>query len=316
LRRRVLVTGAGGFVGLHLARAFRADGGEVHAVVRPGGSRWRLGALAAEAEVHEADLVERAAVETLVARVRPELVVHAAARSAYAPRDLAAALAGSATATANLLGALRGTGARFLLAGSATVYGPGAALRRECDPLRPSTLRGTEKACAALLLAEAARGDGIDAGELRLFAVYGPWEAPDRLVPSAVRAALDGAPLPLTGAGVARDFVFAGDVAGAFLAAARLGEPLAGRVWNVGSGVATTNEEVVAAIEAAVGRPIARRPGAHPGGANDLGLLADPARAARELSWRATTPLASGLAATAAFWRERSAGAAEPEAAP
>jgi nucleoside-diphosphate-sugar epimerase len=304
----VLVTGAAGFVGIRLAQAFRAEGARVHAIVRPQGSRWRLAALARDAEVHEVDLRDRQAAQEIVARLRPAVLVHAAVRHAYLPRDVSEAVAASSHATAHFLAALGDQpAARFLFAGSALVYGDAGGdndARRESDPMRPTTLRGAVKAGAALLVAEAARQDAVDAAELRLFAVYGPWEEPRRLIPAAIRAGLERRSLPLTAPGIARDYVHVDDVAEAFLRAARLNAPVGGKVWNIGSGQATTNEEVVSEVERALGVAIEQRVGDHAGSENDVGLRADPTLAREELGWQSTTSFADGIARTAAWWRE------------
>ena len=79
---RALVTGATGFVGANLVRRLVADGAEVHAVARAGSDRWRLAAVP-EARVHEADVTDAAALDAVVAAVRPERVFHLAAFGAY-----------------------------------------------------------------------------------------------------------------------------------------------------------------------------------------------------------------------------------------
>src|SRR4029453_12977117 len=77
---------------------------------------------------------------------------------------------------------------------------------------------------------------------LRLYSAYGPWEHPDRLMPTLLARGLDGDLPPLVSPSVARDFVYVEDVCSAFVLAA--GAPR-GRVYNVGSGRQTTVAEIV-----------------------------------------------------------------------
>src|SRR2546427_542530 len=83
VRRRVLLTGGTGFVGANLVRRLLADGHAVHLVVRPERSLWRLAGIRDDVKLHQASLEDRAAVERVVRRARPEWVFHLAAHGAY-----------------------------------------------------------------------------------------------------------------------------------------------------------------------------------------------------------------------------------------
>jgi nucleoside-diphosphate-sugar epimerase len=126
-------------------------------------------------------------------------------------------------------------------------------------------------------------------------------------VPRAIRAALSGDELPLTAPGLRRDFVFVADVAEACLEAA-VRPAIEGEVINVGSGRQVANEELVAEVERAVGRPLRIAPGTYPAHAADRGCwVADIAKARRLLGWTPRHDLAAGLAETVPWVREHSA---------
>ena len=304
--RRVLVTGAAGFVGVNVCRALAAAGAEPVGLVRPAGTRWRLPALGDAAEVVEVDLRDFDGLRRTVTRRPPEIVVHAAARSPY-DRDapLRTVVADDLLGLAHLLDVLAHLPCeRLILLGSSLEYGPSEAPHREDDPLRPASRRGVVRAAATLLAHQAGREQELETVALRLFSVYGPWEPPHRLIPRAIRAALAGDELPLTPPGLRRDPVFVDDVAEACLRAATA-PGLAGETINVGSGRQVTNEEIVAAVGRATGRPIATRPGAYPPHGTDRTCwVADVARARELLAWRARHTLGEGLARTVA-WHER-----------
>ncbi len=317
---RCLVTGAAGFVGVNLCRVLSASGtapAEVHGTVRPGGRTWRLGALEASARVHPVDLREPAAVRRLIREVRPRFVFHAAACSAYGGASLGDCALDGVAALAHLLDALAEAPAeRVVVVGSSLAYGPGERAHREDDALRPASLRGAGRAAASVFALGAARGGGFPVVELRLFSVYGPWEPLHRLIPRALRAALDGEELPLTvpgpDGGPRRDLVFVDDVAEACLRAATA-PGVDGLAINVGSGRETSNEEVVRAVERVTGRAIRTRPGRYPRHGTDAEhWLADVSRAGELLGWRPRRSLAEGLAVTADWLGEaaRASGAA------
>lgn len=307
MRGRALVAGAGGFVGCHVVRALAAEGWRVCGLVRPGGAGWRGAALPPETELAEIDLGNGAAeVARLVAAWAPALVVNAAARGAYQERDLVAGVRDDLLGFAHLLAALPAAGCRLVALGSSLELRPSREKIGNEAPLGPTSTRGTWRAAASLLALDEARARRLEIGVLRLFTIYGPWEAKHRLVPKAIAAAHSGAPLPLTAPPwPTHDYVFAEDVAAACLAAAA-SPVFPGRAWNVCSGVATSDAELVDAVEEATGRAIDRRVGAwqsrHPERPYWCG---DPEATAAGLGWRVATPLARGLAATAAWHRER-----------
>lgn len=308
--RRVLVTGAGGFVGVNLCRALAAAGATVHGTVRPGGSTWRLPALTPLADagrLHPVDLADASAVGRLLADAAPSVVFHAAVRSAYdREAELRQVVSDGVLAVATLLDALPGSPVRRLvLLGSSLVYDPGGAPYREDHPIRPTTLRGASKAAASLLALQRSRERSLPVTELRLFSVYGPWEPLHRLVPRTIRAALRGEELPLTAPGLRRDPVFVDDVARACLAAATA-PGVEGAAINVGSGREVANEEIVRAVEEAVGRPVHVRPGDYPAHRSDRAhWRADISRARDLLGWTPGHSLREGIAATVPWVEEQ-----------
>ena len=106
---------------------------------------------------------------------------------------------------------------------------------------------------------------GVRAAVLRAFQVYGPGDHPTRLVPVVLDAARTGATVPLPARLSRRDWVWVGDVVDACVRAAADDALPPGVVLNIGTGVQTSTEELVATAAAVTGRPIATAAGAHPG---------------------------------------------------
>ena len=134
---------------------------------------------------------------------------------------------------------------------------------------------------------------------LRAFQVYGPGDHPTRLVPVVLAAARAGTAVPLPERLSRRDWVWVGDVVDACVRAAADDALPPGAVLNIGTGVQTSTEELVATASRVIGRPIATVPGAHPGRDWDTAdWVCDPAAARDLLGWSPTVDLAEGLART------------------
>jgi UDP-glucose 4-epimerase len=285
---RALVTGAGGFVGRHLCARLVADGWEVIGTVRPGA------------------FLPPGVASLPVDLTRPfdapdvDVAFHlAAAREKATSQERAATAAVNALSGLHLVEALPASCRAVVRLGSSTEYAELDGPMAEDAPLRPRGFFGASKAAGSLLLTAAAQERGLRATVLRAFQVYGPGDKPGRFVPTVLRAARSGQVLPLTAAGSRRDWVHVDDVVEACLRAALADDLPAGQVLNIGTGVQTSNEELVALAAEVTGRTITTAVGAHPGRSWDAASwVCDPSLARRLLGWEAATDLREGLART------------------
>jgi len=295
---RVLVTGGTGCVGRHALPALVARGWDVHAVASRqdppavDGVTW-----------HRANLLDHGAADALVRRVDASHLLHLAwfiapGKWAEAPQNFEWVEASLA-----LLGAFRAAGgARAVTAGSCLEYDWNYGYCSEArTPCAPHTLYGACKHALELLTTAMSGHGGFTTAWGRVFFLYGPHEHPDRLVASVVRSLLAGEPARTSHGNQVRDYLYAADVAEAFVAL--LESDVTGPI-NIASGRAVMLKDIVTRIGQIMGRPDLIRLGAIPAAPTDVPLVvADTTRLAGLLGWQPRVGLDEGLGKTIEWWR-------------
>lgn len=294
-----LVTGGTGFIGAALVDRLVAAGTRVVCLVRDASPR--RARLPAPVRAVAPEDWSAAGLRRALAGASFDAVFHLAA-SGVSPdaRDPEALIAGNALLTCSLIAALaEAPPRRFVHVGSCSEYAPIEAPARltEDHPLDPPSLYGAAKAAAFLCGRTLAARLGVPLVALRLFGVYGPGEAPARLVPHLLACLRAGEVPALTAGAQVRDFTFVDDVADA-LALAATAEGLApGRAYNVCSGAPVRVREVVEAVARLLGRGdadlgLGRRPYRDD---EPMWIVGDPARFAAATGFAPRVPLAEGL---------------------
>lgn len=296
---RVLLTGAGGFLGSRALTALIEAGHEVHAVGRgepPPDS---------PAIWHRVDLTDPLAAEALVGAVEGECLLHMAwyveqGRYWQAPENLV-----WVEATLRLLRAfVEAGGRRAVMAGTCAEYGWSLDRYEEATaPLEPATLYGVAKDATRRVAERFAVNAGVELAWGRIFTPYGPGEDPARLLPSVILPLLAGEPAPAPEGEQVRDLMYVEDVGAAF--AAVLDSQLLGAV-NVGSGRPTVIRELISLTAEAVGRPELVQWGALPRREGEPSeLVAEVGRLEGEVGFRPRVELKEGIERTVAWWRGR-----------
>jgi UDP-glucose 4-epimerase len=303
--RTVLVTGGAGFVGSAVARllADRGDRARILDDLSIGRPEYLDGV---PHELIQAHLADASSVARAVEGA--DAVVHLAARAGI-PDSVADPLGTFEVNVRQLLGVLdaarRAGVPRFVFASSNAAAGDHEPPAHESDLPHPVSPYGASKLAGEAYCQAYAATYGMAACSLRFSNAYGPRSLHKKSVVSVwLRAALAREPLTVHGDGEqTRDFVYVDDLARAVLAALDAApDAVAGELFQVGTGRETTVNELAAAIGRAVGRPveIVRAP-ARAGDVRRNVSRVD--KAAERLGYRATVPLAEGLARTADWVR-------------
>ena len=245
--KRVLITGAAGFVGANLARRMLELGHETHVVIRGDQSLWRLDGVRSDLHLHDLDVTDREGVNGAIASVRPEWIFHLAVHGAYSHQtDPFAITQTNVLGTMNLVEACRRTGFEvFVNTGTSSEYGFKDHAPVEDEAVEPNSYYSLTKCAETMFCRFTARKYGLRIPTLRLYSAYGPWEEPTRLMPTVITRGLAGTLPPLVNPAIARDYVAMDDVLDAYLLAADVETEEKGAVFNVATGVQTTLREVV-----------------------------------------------------------------------
>lgn len=304
--KRVLITGASGFVGRHCLAPLLARGYEVHAVsLRKHAATEKLTAV----HSYTADLLDGEQISALLAEVRPTHLLHCAWYAVPGKYWTATENLRWVEAGQYLLKAFAEQGGqRVVGVGSCAEYDWSEGHCSEfATPLKPATLYGACKHAFQILLAAFSRQTKLSAAWGRLFFLYGPHEPAERLVASAIRSILLEEPARCSPGEQIRDFLYVQDAADALVAL--LDSVIEGPV-NIASGEPLSVAEVVREIGNQLERPNLVQLGALPASPNEPPLLlADVTRLRDEIGWRPQYDLASGLAETINWWQSQREGA-------
>jgi UDP-glucuronate 4-epimerase len=315
---KVLLTGAAGFIGSHVAEALLARGDEVVSLdnlepfYSPAVKRRNVQAALADSRYTavEGDIRSTADVERAFHQGPFDVVVHLAARAGVRPSllDPVGYSDTNVSGSALLLEAARERGVgHFLFASSSSVYGArSTAPFRESDPVdEPASPYAATKRAGEILAATFHHLYGLPVTCLRFFTVYGPRQRPDMAIHRFTRLIDAGREVEVYGGGQSqRDYTFIDDVVDGVLRA--LDRPRGYRVYNLGTNRTISLMELIELIGARLDRAprIVRLPD-QPG---DVPLTyADITLARSELGYEPATKLDDGIATFIDWYRKESA---------
>jgi len=302
---KLIVTGGAGFIGSHFVENALGAGHEVAVIddfnpfYDPAIKRSNLAAIRPHIQLFEDDIRDAQRIGQIVASLKPDAIVHLAARAGVRPsiQEPELYIDTNIKGTFNLLEAARRAGVpRFISASSSSVYGvlktapfrEDMCLNQTISPYAATKLAGEQ------LCSNYSHLYGLRCISLRFFTVYGPRQRPDLAIHSFTRSIHEGKTIRQFGDGsTRRDYTFIDDIIQGISACLAYDGPLCD-VFNLGESETTTLAELIASIETSLCKKasievLPEQPG-------DVPLTyADISKARALLNYQPTTKISEGI---------------------
>jgi len=306
MEKRVLITGASGFVGSCLTRRLLKENYKIHVITRDTTDLWRLGGILKDIEIHNLSLISSEDIAKLASDINVDRIYHLATYGGYHYQNkVEDAININVIGTFNLLREFSRKGIEmFVNTSSSSEYGEKTQPMSEEMIVAPNNMYGASKAAGTILCSTYAKVNKIPLVTLRLFSPYGYYDAKTRLIPTVITSCLIGKDIKLSEKDSVRDFIFIDDVVEAYLVASKLVN-CHGEIFNVGSGRQYITYEIARTIVDLIGKDVKIH------FENDLRRQREPRNwvsnnknAYEKLNWKSNVAIEVGLNNTINWFRD------------
>ncbi len=235
--KRVVVTGANGFIGSHIAKRMAKEGAEIFIIVREDSDLWRIEQEKKDVSIYKGDIRNKDFVEASINSIKPEYVFNIAAYGVDSrQKDYSTAVYTNVVGIVNMLEAVIKTGCKkFINTGTSMQYGNKEGIISEELRLTPSNIYGSSKAAATIIAHQIAAENNIDIATLIPFGVFGEMEGSHKFFPHIILSVLKNKDVDLTLCEQYRDYCYIENIIDGLLLAA-LKDDIKNEIFNIGSG--------------------------------------------------------------------------------
>lgn len=299
--KRVLVTGASGYIGRYLLERLISEDAEVYVLGLSHVDKQNVAFI-------KCDICDRKEVEKIVSSVEPHVIFHLAAYGVkYGADDIYKAIEVNIKGTINLINAVKDNKnfELFINTGSEFEYGNKTAIIKEDTMLHPLTEYSSTKAAATLISMEYADKLRISIVTLRLFSIYGEDENKSRFIPYIINSILCKKEVKLTGCEQIRDYVYIDDIIDAYICTYKYFNK-SNEIINISTGDSVTLKTILEIIQNIIGEKGNIQIGAVTYRENEMWkLVGDNSKANELIKWKPKTDLELGLKQTVDFYTRR-----------
>jgi nucleoside-diphosphate-sugar epimerase len=249
LKGPIVVFGAGGFIGVNILQVLLKYRSDVYGISQDVNNNWRFKtAKIPKKNLRNCDLNNGKQVHSLIKKIRPKTIFNLAAYGSYAKqREIKKIYDTNVSATVNLLEILKEYGFEaYIHAGSQSEYGINSKAPIENSELIPNSHYSISKISNYYTIKYYGKIENLPVVHLRIYSAYGPWEEPDRLIPTILANGRKGVFPDLVDPDITRDFIYINDVVRAFIySASKINKKIYGEVFNVATGKKTSIKKLV-----------------------------------------------------------------------
>lgn len=306
MSERVLVTGATGFVGSHLARRLVKMDYDVFIFKRKNSDTWRLSDIANKLKTHDVDLQNFSEVKKVVNAIKPKIVFHLAAYGTnQKERDTSTLINANIFGTINLLNSFdKNALSLFVNTGTWWEYGNSREKISEEHALNPFNEYAVTKIAANYFCKTLYNSQNYPISIIKPFQIFGTYEDANRLIPSVIISSTLKKNIPFSGGKQKRDFIFVEDLIDAYIATID-NEEAVGEIFNIGSGVDYSIQETVMKILKIMESSERPQFGVLPYRKNEImKACANISKARKILKWKPNNSLDSGLKTTINWFKD------------
>ncbi|MBI4009291.1 NAD-dependent epimerase/dehydratase family protein [Candidatus Roizmanbacteria bacterium] len=249
-----VIFGAGGFIGFNLLEKLLKHRNDIFGVFSEPKKNWRFNKFPPPPlNVVKCNITDRGEIPRLIYRIKPKSIFNLAAYGGYSTqKDIDRIYQTNFNSTYTLIEELKKFGfSAYIHAGSQSEYGLNSSSPSEQDELIPNSHYAVSKTADYYLLKYYGKVEKLPVVHLRFYSIYGPWEEPNRLIPTLIREVKKGRLPPLVDPNISRDFVYVDDVVEAMVMIAatiavgnRHAYSLHGEAFNICYGKKTTIKEL------------------------------------------------------------------------
>lgn len=306
-KSRVFITGASGFVGANIVRHLLREHYDVHILQRTSQPSWRLKDISKLITTHKGDITNYKSLKGILEKIQPHSIIHLAAYGAYHYQvELDKIINVNIEGTRNLLEASKDIPYTcFINTGSSSEYGFKNEPMKEQDYCDPTSYYAATKLAQTHLCKIFSVQNNKPIITFRLFSVYGEYEQPGRLIPAIMTATINKKPINLSVGKQRRDFIYIDDVAHAYILGMKFRGKHNGQVFNIGTGVEKSNDEIVKELFAVTGLKTQINKGFYPKRTWDTKhWVADISKSKKLLHWQPKYTTQQGLKTSYNWYRK------------
>lgn len=235
--RKILVTGASGFIGSHIAKRMVRENARVSVFARETSDLWRLDEEKNDIAVYRADIRNFDQLDLQIGKIQPDYVFHMAAYGVDSrQKDWIVATNTNIVGTIHLIKSLQRVGCEKILhIGSCMEYGDKKEMVDENAALEPFNIYGSTKAAATIMAHQLAAEINIPIVTLRAFGIFGENEGSHKFFPHIILSLLNGSAVDLTACEQYRDYCYIENIIDGFVLAAK-DKSCNNTILNIGSG--------------------------------------------------------------------------------